>query len=89
MLLYFTAARMDCAVLPDDHIFSNKDFNIVTTPWGKHKHMDELGYIVNKEFVLERLKVKEQATKLDLSKEERALLTGVILTFTGRHFRPF
>ena len=78
---------MDCAFLPGDHLLLNKDFNVTTTPWGKHKHLDELGYIVNKEFIFEKLKVKEQVAQLDLSTEEKAVLTGVILTFTGKQLR--
>ena len=75
---------MDCSLLATVHAFLNKDFNVTTTPWGKHMHLDELGYIVNKDFILEKHKVQEKITQLDLSKDEEALLTGVILTFTGR-----
>ena len=49
-------------------------------------HLDEVEYIVNKNFVLEKHKVLGKAAQLGLSKEEEAVLTGVILTFTGNVF---
>ena len=76
---------MDCGLVALRHQQFNEDNLVTTTPWGRNMHLDEIGQIVSKDFMFAKFHIKKMAHGLDLSQEEEALLTAVLLTFTGRH----
>ena len=77
-------SRFECSILALKHQVFNSDFNVVTTPWGKSMHVDELSQAVSKDFLFAKLTIKQKVEKLDLSPEEEAILTGVVITFPGK-----
>ena len=81
-------ARIDCGLVALKHHAFNTDINITTTPWGRNMHLDEVGRLISKDFLFAKMGVKSKVMALDLSPEEEAVLTAVLLTFTGTVTQP-
>ena len=57
---------------------------ILTTPWGKEIHMDELGRIVPIDFILTKHKYGKMITDLGLTIQEESVTRAIVTMFSGR-----
>lgn len=56
---------------------------VVTTPWGKEIHMDELARLIPMDFLLMKLKCARQIQDLDLTIQEESIVRGIVTMFSG------
>ncbi|XP_045180934.2 nuclear receptor ROR-beta-like [Mercenaria mercenaria] len=57
---------------------------VLTTPWGKEIHMDELARIVPIHFVLTKFKYSQSVRDLDLTVQEESVVRAIVTTFSDR-----
>ena len=57
---------------------------IIITPWGQECHFDEIGKLLNMDFLKHKFEFAEKMKTLDLSVQEEAVMRAIVITSTGK-----
>lgn len=56
---------------------------VITTPWGKHMHLDEIEALIPRELLIMRNTVSTQLFDLNLSTQEESILRALLVVASG------
>lgn len=59
------------------------DRRVITSPWGREMHFDELGRILPEDFIFQKYHFAEKVVSLELSIQEEAVTRAILITCTG------